>query len=149
MRRTPCSAAPDAVLRDLVQETRDPAPFDTVLVGGGIHTGTLHKAAVGYLKMYESTLLAKRLGIFTCNCFADGERRALKVSVPQSLLRHARCVQSFDGRMDMSRQHGFDKLICKMVSKSLPSGGYGDALPERIARFGDIFCQMHNREKTG
>lgn len=130
---------PNAVLCDLVLETRDPAPFDTVLVGGGIRMGALHKAAAGYLKMHESALLEKRLGIFTCNCFAGGETQTLKASVPQSLLHHAQCVQSFGGRMDMSRQHGLDKLICKMASKNLPSGGYKDILPERLARFAEFF----------
>lgn len=131
---------PDALLCDLTRETRDPALFDTVIVGGSIRMGMLHRAAAGYLKTHEQALLSKRLGLFICNCFVDREAEMLKTAVPQGLLSHALCACSFGGRMDMSRQRGIDKLVCKMAAKSVSGGGAGDILPERIEQFAKRFC---------
>ncbi|MGN0478059.1 MAG: flavodoxin domain-containing protein [Hominenteromicrobium sp.] len=129
---------PDAVLCDLTRETPDPARFDTVLVGGSVRMGALHRAAAGYLKAYEQELQKKRLGVFICCCFVDKEDELLKAAVPQSLLSHAACACSFGGRMDPGRQRSLDKLICKMAAKSGASAA-ADILPERIERFAAAF----------
>lgn len=106
-----------ADLFDLSDGTPDPAAYDTVVVGGSIRVGALHKSAKSFLTDHLDALKAKRYALFVC-CCSPPDDELFQNAFGDDALADAVVVASFGGEMDIEKQKGADKLIVKMIQKT-------------------------------
>ena len=109
---------PGAVVADLCETTPGPTDYDTVVIGGCIRMGQLHKRAKQYIVQHENILSQKQAAYFICCGFPANKDQLFSSNIPAVLLKKAVTVQCFGGEMQLDRLHGLDKLIAKMVTKS-------------------------------
>lgn len=113
---------PAAAVVNLERDEPILADYETVIIGGGIRLGTLHDQVKKYLVKHEKVLLTKRLGLFICHGLLEQKDEIISKNFPRALLNHAVCIDSFGGELDLAKQKGMNKLIVKMVSKSMADG---------------------------
>jgi len=93
------------------------AGYDTVLVGGSIRAGQVHKDVTALCRRHGPTLLEKRLGLFLCHMY-DGEtaQKQLEDAYPAELRAHAAATGLFRGAFDFDKMGFFEKAIVKKVA---------------------------------
>lgn len=108
----------DADLINLNEKSPDPTAYDIIVIGSNIRMGQIHKNAKKYLVQYSGLLKQKLAAYFICCGFSDKQKQVLEANIPKELLDKAVAVKCFGGEIDISRLHGMDKLITKMVTKA-------------------------------
>ena len=72
---------------------RDPVPsldeFDTIIIGGSVHAGTVQQELTTFCVKNKKELLKKRLGLFMCYMNTDLSELEFEDSFPIDLRRHA------------------------------------------------------------
>lgn len=133
----------DATLVDLQKEKPNPAPYEQVIIGGGVRMGALHLDARQYLDGCKELLLQRRLGVFLCAGFDEKAEALFENNVDPELRAHALQCVNFGGEVDPKRLRGLERLIVRMVMRP---GGASAALPrvfpERIEAFAKLFAQQ-------
>lgn len=109
---------PGAALADLNREMPEIGEYDTVIVGGSIRMGQLHKKAKAFLARNSAGLQAKTAAYFICCGFADGAQQLFETNFPKELLGSAAGYECFGGEMNLDRLHGFDRFVAKMALES-------------------------------
>lgn len=109
---------PGAVLADLNRETPQIGEYDTVIIGGSIRIGQLHKKAKSFLEQNAAGLKAKKAAYFICCGTVESAPQLFETNFPKELLAGAVSYECFGGEANLDRMHGMDKLIAKMVLKS-------------------------------
>jgi len=95
----------------------DLGSFDTVLVGGSIRAGKVHKDVSKLCEQHRPTLLTKRLGLFLCHMY-EGEtaRKQFDDAYPAELREHATAAGLFRGAFDFDKMGFFEKVIVRKVA---------------------------------
>ncbi len=126
-----------AVLCDLTKEQPDPHDYDTVILGGSVRMGQIHSALKKYAQGAQGALKGKRLGLFITCGYDDLADTIIGNNLPAALVAAAKVKMSFGGEMDLKKQKGLDRMICKMALKSIEKDG-GELprlYPKRYAKF--------------
>lgn len=91
--------------------------YDTVLVGGSIRAGQVHKDVKQLCARHRATLLEKRLGLFLCHMY-EGEtaQKQFDEAYPAGLREHAAACGLFRGAFDFDKMGFFEKVIVKKVA---------------------------------
>ncbi len=101
----------DVVLQNLAENPSvDLTGFETVVVGSPIYAGRLNKRVKRFCSDNESALLAKRLGLFTCDMEeGEGSLKQLEHCYAPTLVAHALVKNSFGGQFLFSHMGWFTK----------------------------------------
>ena len=113
-----CEKLTNATTVDLNIQTPDIDQFDTVIVGGAIRMGQLHKKAKKFIEQNAVRLQTKKTAYFLC-CGSEGNSAELfSKNFPKDLLDRAVSYECFGGEMNVENMHGFDKFVAKMAAKA-------------------------------
>ena len=93
--------------------------FDSVLIGGSIHAGSIQGKIKKFMKEHEDVLRRKNLGLFLC-CMREGQEAYTQFenAFPPSLREAAIAKGLFGGEFIFSKMNFFEKIIAKSVSGS-------------------------------
>ncbi len=136
----------NVTLRDLTVGSPNPDDYDAVIVGGSIRMGMLHKNARRWLEDNWDVLKTKKFGCFICHGFLEQAPQLIEQNFTEEMLELAVCADSFGGELDEKKLRGADRIITKMVMKTMK--GRADFVPclrtDRIEVFADTFHQTDN-----
>ncbi|MBT2637822.1 flavodoxin domain-containing protein [Bacillus sp. ISL-39] len=93
--------------------------FDSVIIGGSIHAGSIQGKIKKFMKEHEDVLRRKNLGLFLC-CMRDGQEAysQFENAFPSYLREAAIAKGLFGGEFIFSKMNFFEKMIAKSVSGS-------------------------------
>ena len=134
-------------LADLSVTSPDLTTYDLIAIGAPVRYGRMDKRAVQFVKQNAEALKAKRFGLFSCCGFPDAAEDCFKRSYPKEILDASLATVTFGGVMDPTRVRGFDRLVTKLVLRSIESNNRNEdrdrdiplpaLLPESIRTFAD------------
>jgi menaquinone-dependent protoporphyrinogen oxidase len=104
-----------------VKDGKDPdlSLYDKVIIGGSIYAGAVAKELTEFCRKNLDVLKEKKLGLYIC-CMNDKEaEKQINNVFPQELLNCSIVKKSFGGEFKFKEMNFFEKLIAKVVSKSL------------------------------
>lgn len=112
----------------------DLSPYDTVIIGGPVHYGSLDGRVRRFCRQHLEELLHKRIGLFIC-CMEGGERadEELQEAFPPELLAHASATGIFGGESVPERLNFVDRFMVRSMAKV--EHNISTLSEERIARF--------------
>lgn len=136
---------PQAEIRDLGKNRLsppDPAPYDMVIVGGGIRGGVINSEVQVYLKNCADILAQKKFGVFICCGDDEKSAQLLAKNVPEILLDTAKAAMSFGGELAPERARGIDRFMLKLMKAGgRKAGNEMHLFPERIEEFARIMLE--------
>jgi menaquinone-dependent protoporphyrinogen oxidase len=91
--------------------------FDSVIIGGSIHAGSIQGKIKRFLKQHGEVLKGKKLGLFLC-CMQEGElaQQQFEHAFPRVLREHATATGIFGGEILFSEFNFIEKQIVKKVT---------------------------------
>lgn len=95
------------------------AQYEKIVIGGAIYAGTVQRELSEFCTKNQETLREKKLGFYICCMNAKEAEKQLNNVFPAELLKSASAKKSFGGEFKFKEMNFFEKLITKMVSKSL------------------------------
>ena len=129
---------------DLAQEkVPDLNPFDTVLVGGSIHSGKIQKKVGQFCEALIEQLLTKKVGLFMC--FLDAEQGMIEFeqNFPFALREHALAHGLFGGGLKLEKMGFWVKREGRKAIKDM------EALAElNLQAVEDFIQQMKTHQIT-
>jgi menaquinone-dependent protoporphyrinogen oxidase len=93
--------------------------YDNVIIGGSIYAGTIPKELSEFCTKNLTALKEKKLGLYICCMNGKEAEKQLNNVFPQELLKAAVVKKSLGGEFKFKEMNFFERLITKMVSKSL------------------------------
>ncbi|MGE5630725.1 MAG: flavodoxin domain-containing protein [Caulobacteraceae bacterium] len=93
--------------------------YDKVVIGGSIYAGRIQKEITEFCSQNLDALKNKKLGLFICCMLKDNAVLQLKSSYPEELMSRAIASGSFGGEMNFSDMSFGERLITKLVSKTM------------------------------
>lgn len=100
-------------------KTIDFTECDKVIIGGSIYAGKIQKEINKFCLDNLDALKSKKVGLFICCISKNDAEKQISSSFPQELLNNAVAKQSFGGEFKFNKMNFVEKIIVKMVSKSL------------------------------
>ncbi len=93
--------------------------FETIILGGSIHAGSLNKKLSKHIEKYGKTLESKKIGLFLC-CMEEGEKaeEQFENAFPGYLKSKAIAKGLFGGEFNFERMNFFEKAIIKKIAKT-------------------------------
>jgi menaquinone-dependent protoporphyrinogen oxidase len=90
--------------------------FDTVIIGGSIHAGSIQRRIRQFMAKYHAELLEKELGLFLC-CMREGELaiEQFNNAFPQELRKNSAAMGLFGGEFLVSKMNFFERQVVKKV----------------------------------
>lgn len=125
----------DATIIDIYTNHEDIDKYDLIVIGSPIRIGMIDKKIKSFLIKNIENLKSKKVAYFICCGFNENWKSYYEQNVPKDLLENAITYDNFGGEIDIQKQKGFDKLIIKMVSKSIGENKKIGILNENIDRF--------------
>lgn len=91
--------------------------FDTVIIGGSIHAGTIQRKVKRFMGEYHDVLMRKRIGLFLC-CMNQGDaaKEQFENVFPNDLKEKAVVKGLFGGEFLISKMNFIEKMMVKKVS---------------------------------
>lgn len=128
---------PGAVLCDVTQGKPNPSDYDVVVLGGSVRMGLIHNDIRQYAEGTKDILKNKRLGIFITCGYDELADKIISNNMPAELVEAAKVKMSFGGEMDLSKQKGFDRFVCKASLKEFEKNGMElpRLYPKRYSKF--------------
>lgn len=93
--------------------------YEKVIIGGSIYAGRIQKEVSRFCSQNVDTLKNKKLGFFISCMFKDNADTQLKANFPSELLEGACAKDSFGAEMRFSDMSFGEKLLTKLVSKTI------------------------------
>ncbi len=95
----------------------DPAAFDTIIIGGSIHAGSVQKRVKKFCRKNLDLLLSKRIGLFLC-CMREGEgaEKQFNEAFPQALREKASARGLFGGQFNFDKMNPLEQKIIGKIS---------------------------------
>lgn len=109
--------------------------YDQVVIGGGIHTGSLSRKLKRYCRINKHELGEKRLGLYLCATNREHAEEQFLKSYPEVLLGHATAKGWFGGRIILAEHKDVTLFILKKILKS--DKDLHAELPEAVEAFID------------
>lgn len=107
----------DVTLVNLKKHSKiDPAPFETVIVGGSIHAGRIQGRVKTFCRKNEEVLLKRKLGLFICHMEEKEAQKEFDASFPEALRNHATARGLFGGEFDFEKMNFLSRVIVKKVA---------------------------------
>lgn len=127
---------PDATAINLQKTTEvNLETYDSVILGGAIYVGKVHKNLIEFAKTHENALLKKELRLFLCCAFEANFNEEIITNFPARLIEHASSIENFGGKLQVEKMNFAHKMMVKMISKT-PEGSKPILThPERIETF--------------
>ncbi|MGC9374429.1 MAG: flavodoxin domain-containing protein [Bacteroidales bacterium] len=93
--------------------------FNTVIIGGSIHAGSMNRKIKKYIDKNMNMLPSKKTGLFIC-CMEEGEKaqEQFKNAFPESLRNKAIAHGYFGGEFNFDKMNFFEKAIIKKIAKT-------------------------------
>ena len=93
--------------------------FDTIILGGSIHAGSLNKKLSKHIEKYRDVLDRKNIGLFLC-CMEEGEKaeEQFENAFPDYLKSKAIAKGLFGGEFNFEKMNFFEKAIIKKIAKT-------------------------------
>jgi menaquinone-dependent protoporphyrinogen oxidase len=90
--------------------------FDTVIIGGSIHAGSIQGKVRKFIKENRDDLMTKNIGLFLC-CMREGQEAEQQFdnAFPEALRERAVARGFFGGEFLLSKMNFFEKQIVKRV----------------------------------
>lgn len=123
----------------------DLSVYDTVIVGGSIHNGSIQDEISSFCNKNLEMLSSKRLGLFI-NCLYSGEKaeQQLKDAYPELLRQRAVVHDYFGGEIDEMKLSFWEKIV---ITRMIEEGELVIALSkERIDRFAEKMSEIDETE---
>lgn len=94
---------------------QDPPPlenYDTVIIGGSVHMGSIQEKVKKYCRDNEWELLTKRLGLYLCHMW-EGETalKQFNEAYSEQLRNHAIAKGLFGGEFNLEKMNRFEKML--------------------------------------
>ncbi|MFZ5649750.1 MAG: flavodoxin domain-containing protein [Bacillota bacterium] len=91
--------------------------FDTVIIGGSIHAGTIQPKVKQFIERNKNVLSAKKIGLFLC-CMFEGEvaQKQFETAYPDDLRNASVANGLFGGEFIFNKMNFLEKLIVKRAS---------------------------------
>lgn len=102
-------------IMNLEKETPSTLDYDTIIIGGSIHYGTLNKAVTTFIKKNLDTLLTKKIGLFLCCGLKNEVEKHFLTNFPKALLDIAVDIEYFGGEFQPESLSGLDKVIGNII----------------------------------
>ncbi len=109
----------DVTLADLATESPDPTEFDYVVLGSAIRMNRPIRHVRRYIAKYEKALCDIPHTLFLCCAFSDQFDHYLRVAFTRELIDTAEECTYFGGDLSLSRQHGVDKILTRMLRNNI------------------------------
>lgn len=94
----------------------DLLPYERVIIGGSIHTGTVQKKVADFCRIHEEELLDKELGLFLCFMDTTKGQEEFENAYPEKLREHAAVTGLFGGEFLFEEMNFFERLVVKKIS---------------------------------
>ena len=94
--------------------------FNTVIIGGSIHAGSMNKKIKKFTEKSIDLLNQKRTGLFIC-CMEEEDEKVLEQfqnAYPESLRNKAIAHGFFGGEFNFDKMNFFEKAIIKKIAKT-------------------------------
>ena len=108
----------EADLIDLKKNSKpDLSKYQTILLGGSVHMGQVHKKTKSFIEKNKDILLRKKLGLFLC-CMEEGEKATeqYNLAFPEELREHAD-ANAMMGYEYLLEEMGFlEKMMVKKIT---------------------------------
>lgn len=90
--------------------------YDTVIIGGSIHAGSIQRRIKQFIAKHQDELLEKELGLFLC-CMREGELaiQQFNQAFPQDLRKNSAAMALFGGEFLVSKMNFFERQVVKKV----------------------------------
>jgi menaquinone-dependent protoporphyrinogen oxidase len=120
----------EVILHDLKNGcVQDLDKYERVIVGGSIYAGRILKSVSAFCTENLDVLKNKKLGLYICCLFRENSETQLKGAFPGELLDCAAASENLGGETMFSDMNFAERLITKMVSKSM-AGKEGGSFPK-------------------
>ncbi|MEN6589118.1 MAG: flavodoxin domain-containing protein [Proteiniphilum sp.] len=120
--------------------------YDSVIVGGSIHSGRIQEVIATFCEENLDELAVKRLGLFI-NCLYTGEKaqRQLDEAFPEELRRNAVVRDYFGGEVDELKLNFWERIVTtQMIEKEDLVVALSK---EKIKRFAELMSEVSNAVK--
>lgn len=91
--------------------------YDSIIIGGSIHNGTIQPRVTIWMKKHRDILLTKKLGLFLC-CWHDGFTALdqFNAAFPEELREKSIANGIFGGEFPISKMGFIEKQIAEYIS---------------------------------
>jgi len=97
---------------NLAEDTHpDLKGFDSVIIGGSIHYGSIQKEIQLFYKRNLHELLKKRLGLFVCCLLSTRDSDQFERAYPLILRAHCSAAAVFEGDLIYSKLNALERII--------------------------------------
>lgn len=98
-------------------DSPNPADYDTILIGGSIHTGSIQKNIRRFCTNNQKLLLERRVGLFL-SCMMEGEeaQKEFDEAYPDWLREHAQAKTIVGGAFYFDRMNLMERAIIRKVA---------------------------------
>ncbi len=120
--------------------------YDSVIVGGSIHSGKIQAEIATFCEENRNELAAKRLGLFI-NCIYTGEKaqRQLDEAFPEELRRNAVVCDYFGGEADELKLNFWERIVTTQMIEE--EDLVVTLSNERIKRFAALMSEVSNVDR--
>lgn len=104
---------------NLREYTPDLTKYDSIIIGGSIHSGEIQEVIAEFCDNNLNTLATKRLGLFI-SCLYSGEKalKQLDNAFPEKLSRVAVARDYFGGKVDKMKLSFWERIITNQMIES-------------------------------
>lgn len=90
--------------------------FNTILIGGSIHGGSIQKEIRSFCQKNSPILLKKKLGLFLCFMMKEKGQAEFEKAFPAELRQHAVASGLFGGELVLEKMNFFERFITRIVA---------------------------------
>ncbi len=97
-------------------KTIDLSLYDTIIVGGSIHAGSIQGSVIEFCKKNLVELLQKRVALYVCAMNEPEFETELKNAFPELLYNHAVSKQVVGGEFLFDKMNFIEKMLVRNIS---------------------------------
>ena len=125
-------------------QNEDIQKYDLIIIGTPIRIGLIDKKIKNFILKNQKILKTKKTAYYICCAFNENWKQYFEQNIPKEILENAITYNTFGGELNIEKQKGIDKLICKIVTKNMDKTRQIKILNENIQNFINI-CKNSNK----
>jgi menaquinone-dependent protoporphyrinogen oxidase len=94
----------------------DISSYDTIILGGSIHAGTIQSKMRTFLEKNRTLILEKRVAIYLCSMIEADFEKQLNNAFSEELRKHAICVVGVGGAYFFDKMNFIERFMVKKIS---------------------------------